>query len=96
MQLSEDEEEQETVLVYEHDLFLLQRYKDPLKGEVVLMRHVLPKDGEQAVILAAKEIVVGDEAKKILAHYGVLANRKQMDRILNYIISSFKNLQHIH
>ena len=95
MQLSEDEEEQETVLVYEHDLFLLQRYKDPLKGEVVLMRHVLPKDGEQAVILAAKEIVVGDEAKKILAHYGVLANRKQMDRILNYIISSFKNLQHI-
>ena len=88
-------EEDDPEVVYEHDLRLLQRYRDPMKGEVVLMKHTLPMDGARAIIVAAKELVGGDEAKKVLAHYGVLSNRKQMDRILNYIINYFKHLQTI-
>lgn len=89
------DEEDKPECVYEHNLGLVQRYKDPMRGEVVLIKHKLPMDGEKAILLAAKELIVGDEAKKILAHHGVLTNRKKMEQILNYIINSFKNLQNI-
>ncbi len=80
-------------LIYEHDLYLMKRMIDPIDGEVAVIKHILPLDGEKMLVISAQDILSVDEAKKKLAHNGVVGGKKQMAEIINYIIRSFKNLQ---
>ena len=92
VETSEDEDGR-AECVYEHDLYLTKRMVDPLDGEVVVLKHKLPLDGERMLVLTAQDILSAEEAKKKLAYVGVVGGKKQMTAIINYIIRSFKNLQ---
>jgi hypothetical protein len=86
-------EEEEPKLVYEHNLYLDKRMIDPIDGEVAVIKHRLPLDGEKGLVISAQDVLSGEEAKKTLARNGVIGGKKQMAEIINYIIRSFKHLQ---
>ena len=86
-------EEEEPQLIYEHQLYLDKRMIDPVDGEVAVIKHTLPLDGEKGLVISAQDVLSAEEAKKKLAHSGVIGGKKQMGEIINYIIRSFKHLQ---
>ena len=89
----EGEEEGDAVLIYEHDLYVVKRMKDPQHGEVVWMRLHTPKDGVKEFALPAVDLLTTEKLREKLAWYGVIAMKKQMDAIMAYIVRFTKELQ---
>lgn len=87
------DDEDEAVLVYEHDLYVVKRMTHPELGEVALMRLHLPRDGVKEFSVPMTSLVVKEKLREAVAHHGVISTSKQMDQILHYVTSSVKNLQ---
>lgn len=85
--------DEDPTLVYEHDLYVVKRMKDPEIGETVLIRLHLPQDGAKEFTIPASALAGKDEPKKILGQHGVLARGAQMDNIIGFIISCAKDIQ---
>jgi hypothetical protein len=79
-------------LVYEHDLYVLKRMKDPNRGAVVLIRLHLPRDGVKEFAVPNTDVLALEKCKEILAFHGVIGHKKQMEKIANYIITFIKEL----
>lgn len=90
----DDAEDPEPVLIYEHDLYVVKRLKDPQAGEVIWMRLHTPKDGVKEFALPAVDLLTTDKLREKLAWYGVIALKKQMDGIMAYIVRFAKELQY--
>jgi len=90
---ADDEDEDEAVLIYEHDLYVVKRMKDPQHGEVVWMRLHTPKDGVREFALPAVDLLTTEKLREKLAWFGVIAMKKQMDTIMAYIVRFTKELQ---
>lgn len=80
-------------LVYEHDLFVMKRIRDPQDGEVLLFNLILPMDGLQEFVIPLKHIGSIDKLRDALGHHGVATTKKKMDSIMNYILISNRELQ---
>ena len=91
---AEEEDDADAILVYEHDLYVVKRLKDPQSGEVIWMRLHTPKDGVREFALPAVDLLTPDKLREKLAWYGVIALKKQMDAIMAYIVRSVKELQY--
>ena len=89
------EEEDEPTLVYEHDLYVVKRMKDPEVGEVALFRLHLPHDGVREFSISTSSISAKDELRKQLAHHGVVAHHKQYENLASFVVSFVKNLQYV-
>jgi hypothetical protein len=89
------EEEDEPALVYEHDLYVVKRMKDPEIGEVALFRLHLPHDGVREFSISTASISAKDELRKQLAHQGVVAHHKQYENLASFVVSFVKNLQYV-
>jgi hypothetical protein len=90
---SDDAEDSDAVLVYEYDLYVVKRLKDPQNGEVVWLRHHTPKDGVREFALAAVDLLTHEKLREKLAWHGVIALKKQMEAIMAYIVRFVKELQ---
>jgi hypothetical protein len=88
-----DEDEEDSVLVYEHDLYVVKRLRDPQNGEVIWMRLHTPKDGVREFALPAVDLLTTEKLREKLAWYGVVALKKQMDLIMTYVVRFVKELQ---
>jgi hypothetical protein len=89
--------DEESMLIYEHDLFVVKRLNDEFKsGECVLLRLHLPKDGVREFTMPASDIGSKEELRRKLAYFGVIAMPKSMDHIMAYVIQCAKELQHNH
>ena len=91
---SEDESDEDAVMIYEHDLYVVKRLKDPQSGEVIWMRLHTPKDGVKEFALSAVDLLTADKLREKLAWFGVIALKKQMDSIMGYIVRSVKEMQY--
>jgi hypothetical protein len=80
-------------LVYEHDLYVVKRLKDPQAGETIWMRLHTPRDGVKEFALPVVDLLTTDKLREKLAWFGVVAMKKQMDSIMAYIVRSVKELQ---
>jgi hypothetical protein len=89
------EEEDEPALVYEHDLYVVKRMKDPEVGEVALFRLHLPHDGVREFSISTASISAKDDLRKQLAHNGVMAHHKQYENLASFVVSFVKNLQYV-
>jgi len=87
------DDEDEAVLIYEHDLYVVKRMKDPQQGEVIWMRLHTPKDGVREFALPAVDLLTTEKLREKLAWFGVIAMKKQMDAIMAYIVRFTKELQ---
>jgi hypothetical protein len=57
------------------------------------MRVHMPMDGMKEFTLSNAEVTDGNEMRKLLASYGIMASKKRFDLIVDYVMSSIKNLQ---
>ena len=87
------EEDADATLIYEHCLYVVKRMRDPQNGEVVWLRLHTPKDGVREFALSATDLLTTDRLRERLAWYGVMALKKQMDSIMQYIVYFVKELQ---
>jgi energy-coupling factor transporter ATP-binding protein EcfA2 len=90
----DDEVEEKVVNIYEHDLYVVKRLKDPIKGDAVWIRLHLPRDGVREFSMPQTDALTFDKLRDKLAWHGVVAAKKQMDAIMNYLIAFVKELQH--
>ena len=86
-------DEEEDMLVYEHDLYVVKRMNDPEDGEVISMRLHLPMDGIKEFVVANYIVADGKELGKVLAKQGVVSNKKRFLYIVEYIQSATSELQ---
>ena len=63
-----EDDEAEPKLVYEHDLYVVKRMRDPELGEIALFRLHLPHDGVREFSIPTMGISSPDELRKQLAH----------------------------
>lgn len=86
-------DEEPPALVYENNLYVVKRMRDPVAGETALMHLHLPQDGLKEFTMPLADMVVKEKMRETLAKYGVAAGDAQMKNVLNYLITSVKNLQ---
>lgn len=90
-----DDEESEPALVYEHDLYVVKRMRDPEMGEVALFRLHLPHDGIREFTISTMSISTKDDLRKQLAQQGVVAHIKQYENLARFVVYFVKNLQYV-
>ena len=88
------EDEEDPTLVYEHDLYVVKRMRNPEMGEVILFRLHLPHDGIREFAVSTAVISSKDELRKALAQQGVMAHHKQYENLAVYVVTFIKNLQY--
>ena len=95
MPIEEEGEVRPPKLVYENDLFPLKRIKSPMDGDCLLMKHILPQDGEIEFYLPMTSVYSQDKFKEAMARNGILYDPKngQGGAIMDYIIKWGKHLQ---
>ena len=87
------DDDPEPTMVYEHDLYVVKRLKDPQAGETIWMRFHTPRDGVKEFALPVVDLLTTDKLREKLAWFGVVAMKKQMDGIMAYIVRSVKEMQ---
>lgn len=88
------EDEDDPLLVYEHDLYIVKRMTDPNAGETLLFRLHLPRDGVREFSIPLAQAVVKEKLRDALAPQGVAPSGKQVDALLWYTMTFVKNLQY--
>lgn len=86
--------EADPVFVYENDLYVVKRMRDPIEKDVVVMRLHMPKDGVREFIVSNTKVMDKTELRKTLAGEGVMCPPKRFDMIIDYIILAVGELQH--
>jgi energy-coupling factor transporter ATP-binding protein EcfA2 len=94
VRIQTDEDGEDAISIYEHDFYIVKRLYDPAKGESLLFRLHLPKDGVKEFTMAATDVMSLELLKGRLGFHGVLGGKKQMEAVMSYVITSAKNLQH--
>jgi hypothetical protein len=87
-------DEEEPVLVYEHDLYVVKRMRDPVLGDVVVMKLHLPRDGVKEFVVSNTQIMDKNELRKVLASHGVVCGTKAFGLLMEYLFLSIKELQY--
>tara|TARA_R110002020_G_scaffold79165_4_gene198662 strand:- start:4951 stop:7785 length:2835 start_codon:yes stop_codon:yes gene_type:complete len=88
------EEEAETIRVYEHDLYVLKRMRDPILRDVIVMKLHMPRDGVKEFVVSNAQIMDKNELRKKLASEGVICGLKKFNLLLEYIHIVIKELQY--
>lgn len=86
-------DEDEPVLVYEHDLYVVKRMRDPVVGDVVVMKLHLPRDGVKEFVVPNIQLTDKNELRKVLSSYGVVCGVKPFNLLMEYLFISIKELQ---
>lgn len=84
----------DSILIYENDLYLVKRMHDPERGDLVLAKLHLPKDTPKEIIIPLSILTSTEELRKFLASYGVISGGKSFTAIQNYLIYCAKQQQH--
>ena len=85
--------EDDDLLIYHNDLFLIKRLHDKEKGDMALAKLVLPKDGVREFLIPLACMTSKEELRKILSAQGVVMMPKQLDNMMVYLIECTKNQQ---
>lgn len=87
-------DEEEPVRVYEHDLYVVKRMRDPLLGEVIVMKLHLPRDGVKEFVVSNVQVTDKNELRKALSSHGVVCSAKPFNLLMEYLFLSIKELQY--
>jgi len=89
-----DNEEDEGILVYDYDFYLVDILNDKdASGFCAWFKIHLPQDGVQEFIAPLTQLLARDEARKILAAKGIVRNGKRLDNVIDYIMAVIENQQ---
>jgi hypothetical protein len=93
MRSVDDEGEVIERMIWHNDLYVTRRLSDPEMGEIIEMRHHLPRDGVKTFVVPLYVVTSKDEYRKVLSAQGVIAINKEVDAIMAYTQQSVKELQ---
>jgi len=93
VRVTDDDGEITERIIWHHDLYVVRRLNDPEQGEIVEMRHHLPRDGVRSFVVPLYVVTSKEEFRKVLATNGVIAINKEVDAIMSFTQSMVKNLQ---
>ena len=83
----------EDTIIYENDLYVTGRVRDPEAGEVLTMRLHTRKDGIRNFILPLADAMAADRLRDSMARQGVAVNPKDWINLMRYITTWTKHLQ---
>jgi hypothetical protein len=81
------------ILIYENDIFLIKRLNDKEKGDTALARFILPKDAPREFYIPLSVMRSKEELGKLLATQGILLMSKQLDAMMVYLMACTKQQQ---
>jgi hypothetical protein len=87
------EKDEEIIPIYEHDLYLVKRMKDDVRGDLVLARLHLPREPVREFVIPLYVLSSKDDLRKTLSYNGVVALPGQVDLIMKYLVHCAKNQQ---
>lgn len=87
------EEEADPICIYENDLYVVKRMKDPVVGEVAVMKLHLPLDGVKEFVIPLVDASAKETLRTTLASHGVVCMPKKVDALVNYVLTFIKELQ---
>ena len=94
--LSPPEDGEDAICIYEHDLYVVKRMRDPDRGDMVVIKVHLPADGiRQFTIEAAMMSKLSDLASELSRHGVISLGKKKADAVAMYIAMSTRNLQYL-
>ena len=88
------DEETEPMLVYPHDLYVVKRMRDPVLGDVIILRVHMPQDGTKEFMVSNAKIAEKGELRKTLAAEGIIGGDKMFSLIASYLYTSISELQY--
>jgi len=94
LKTKDKEGNEDSINIYEHDLYIVKRLYDPVKGDTVWIRLHLPKDGMREFAMPQTDALTYEKLRDKLAWYGVAAPKHQMASIMQYVITFIKESQH--
>lgn len=87
-------DEEEPIFVYANDVYAVKRMRDPLVGDVVVIRIHMPQDGVRECVIPNIKTTEANELRKALSADGVVCGKKSFDLLTHMLIISIQNLQH--
>ena len=87
------DQESDPIFVYEHDLYVVKRMRDPVQGEVVVMKLHLPRDGVKEFVIANRNVTDKTELRKELSSHGVVCGTKAFNNLMEFIFAFIRELQ---
>lgn len=94
MRVRDEDGEMSERLIWNTDIYVVRRLTDPEQGEVVEMRHHLPRDGVRTFVVPLYVVTSKEEFRKALAAQGVAAINKEVDALMAYTQTWVKELQY--
>lgn len=91
--LNPAEEEAEPEIVYEHDLYVVKRMRDPLQGDVACLKVHMPMDGVKEFVVTNVQLADKTELRKHLAAQGVVCPEKRFALLAAYLMTAVRDLQ---
>jgi hypothetical protein len=91
--LSPSEDDAEPELVYEHDLYVVKRMRDPIQGDVAYLKVHMPMDGVKEFVLTNVQLADKAELRKHLAAQGVVCPEKRFQLLAMYLMTAVRDLQ---
>tara|TARA_R110000823_G_scaffold35603_3_gene98056 strand:+ start:3509 stop:6355 length:2847 start_codon:yes stop_codon:yes gene_type:complete len=86
-------EDEEPICIYQNDLYVVKRMRDPLWGEVTLVKLHLPRDGVKEFVIPNSQITDPKELRRILSSQGVACNGKKFKLLTDFILVCINDLQ---
>ena len=80
-------------IVYPYDFYVVKRMSDPDRGESLLMRLHLPKDGVKEFIMSLSDVLAKDRFRDTIAKQGLAVLGKKQDILMAYITRWVEELQ---
>jgi hypothetical protein len=81
------------LLVYENDIFLIKRLHDKEQGFMALVKFILPKDAPREFYVPLSVMRSKEELGKLIAKEGIVMMPKQLDAMMIYLIACTKHQQ---
>lgn len=91
--LKDEEGVEEVVMIYPYDFYVVKRMNDPDRGESLLMRLHLPKDGVKEFIMPLTDVLAKDRFRDTIAKHGLAVLGKKQDILMAYITRWVEELQ---
>jgi hypothetical protein len=88
-----NKDEEPDYVVYDRDLYIVKRMRDPVLGDVFVLRLHTLFDGLREFMIPNSKMVDRAEVRKILAAEGVLQTDKQFGELLHYLMACINNWQ---
>lgn len=91
--LKNEDGDEEVQMIYPYDFYAVKRMNDPDRGESVLLRLHLPKDGVKEFIMPLTDVLAMERFRDTVGKHGVAILGKKVNVLMAYITRWVEELQ---